>query len=69
MDLSPQERQALAILAAYICKEHYYTDWSFAVDISGADIHWDSHPRLIHSQSFGDPDYSSAVLRRRTCGG
>lgn len=69
MDLSPQERQALAISAAYICKEHYYTDWSFAVDISAADIDWDNHPRLIRSQSFGDPEYSSAVLRRRTCGG
>lgn len=66
MDLSPQERQALAILVAYICKEHYYTDWSFAVDISGADIDWDNHPRLIRSQSFGDPDYPSAVLRMLT---
>lgn len=63
MDLSAQERQALAILADYIYREHYQTDWSFGIEISGADVDWDDHPRLIRSQSFGDPDYPSAVLR------
>jgi len=63
VELSPEERQALAIIADFVFRERYHTDWNFAVDISGASVDWDKHPRLIRSQSFGDPDYPSAILR------
>ncbi len=57
-----KERQALAIVADFIVKYRYGTDWNFNANLSGVEIDWKKHPRLVRSQSWQDTDYTNNVL-------
>lgn len=61
--LDRKTRQAVTIVAELIYKKYYHVDWDFAARFAGIEIDPDKHPRLIRSQTFGDPDYPSAILR------
>lgn len=61
--LNAEISQALAIVADFIYKNRYHTDWDFVNSLSGLGIDLSEHPRLIRSQSFSDPDYPSCVLK------
>ena len=61
--LNDNIKQALAVVADYICRKRYDTDWRFMADLSGVDIDWEKHPRLLKAQFFGDPDYPSAIIK------
>lgn len=62
-NLNPEISQALAIVADFIYKKRYHTDWNFVNSLSGLGIDLSEHPRLIRSQSFSDPDYPGCILK------
>jgi hypothetical protein len=54
---------AIARLAKFIEKHLYNTDWTLLADAAGVGHILDRYERVRRAQSFGDPDYPSAVSR------
>ena len=51
----------MAFLAPYIFENYYGTQWTIAVNFSGAEFNWDQHEHLTRAQFVGGPDYESAI--------
>ncbi|MEM3697095.1 MAG: hypothetical protein QXQ94_06300 [Candidatus Bathyarchaeia archaeon] len=59
VDITP--KRALANIADFIVKKRYHTNWVLMAGL--VDYNLEKNPRLIRSQSFGDPDYPGCVLK------
>jgi len=53
--------RALALIADFIVKKRYRTNWPIMAGIVGYDLR--DNPRLVRSQTFMDDDYPTCVLR------
>ena len=54
-------RRALALVADFIIKKRYETNWVLMADLVDYDLH--ENPRLVRSQGFGDSDHPACVLK------
>lgn len=61
--MDAKAKQALVYLSDFIFRNYRDAKWSMVGDVSGIDVDWEKHPRLIRSQFFDDPDYPDAIYK------
>lgn len=54
-------KQALAFISEFIVEKRYGINWVLMAGM--ADYELSENPRLVRSQSFGDPDYPNCILK------
>jgi hypothetical protein len=59
--MDEKDKTALGVVALFIFKRRYETNWDLAVDIAGLDRSLDNHPRLVRSQYWEDEDYPKRI--------